>query len=197
VSVADSSGDLLFYANTRATLPGHTTLVWNQLHELMDNGDSVVGRGWYKELVIVPWPGNDSLYALFSGAVTTVEGFYYSVIDMSQDSGKGSVVQKNIMLQGPGFWSSDGLAAIRHGNGRDWWIAVRNWSNFNNDYYFYLVTPSGANLDHVQQIGDTVRPGFFRIEPSVQRQILVENLEITKSVLQVFPNPASNTPSPP
>src|SRR6187399_502880 len=29
VSIADSLGDLLFYANTRATLPGNTTLVWS------------------------------------------------------------------------------------------------------------------------------------------------------------------------
>ncbi|MDQ3049591.1 MAG: hypothetical protein M3Q95_01765, partial [Bacteroidota bacterium] len=42
VSISDTSGNLLFYANTRATLPGNTTLVWNKLHQLMLNGDSVV-----------------------------------------------------------------------------------------------------------------------------------------------------------
>ena len=35
VSVADSSGNLLFYAYTRATLPGRTGRVFNKNHQLI------------------------------------------------------------------------------------------------------------------------------------------------------------------
>src|SRR5436190_23560551 len=49
VSIADSMGNLLFYANTRAVIIPPSTRVWNRQNQLMDNGDSLIGRGWYKE----------------------------------------------------------------------------------------------------------------------------------------------------
>lgn len=166
VSISDTSGNLLFYANTRATLPGNTTLVWNKLHQLMLNGDSVVGQGWYRELVITPFPGTDSLYYLFSAGVTSVYGFYYSIIDMSQNGGNGAVVVKNVQLQSANFFAADGISAIKHGNGRDWWVVVRQLDPANNEYFWYLVSPSGVTLDHTQNIGDIVYANAIRIEPS-------------------------------
>src|SRR5215831_5534683 len=35
VSISDSLGNLLFYANTRAAMAGNTTLVWNKLNQIM------------------------------------------------------------------------------------------------------------------------------------------------------------------
>ena len=62
VSIADTNGQLLFYANTRATIPGKTTLVWNKNNQLMEGGDSIFGEGWYNELLILPFPGNVNTY---------------------------------------------------------------------------------------------------------------------------------------
>ena len=167
VSISDTVGNLLFYGNTRVTLAGNTTLVWNKQHNLMVSGDSIVGRGWYKELTVTPVPYNPDLYYLFSAGVSSINGFFYSVIDMTRDSGRGMVVQKNVQLQGSNFWANDGVAAVKHGNGRDWWVMVRDWSNVNNTFFFYLVTPFGVILNHTQNIGDVVQSGFFRIEPSI------------------------------
>lgn len=155
VSIADSFDSLLFSANTRAATSGNTTLVWNNNNALMQDGDSIVGRGWYHELVIVPFPESDSLFYLFSIGVTTTYGLYYSVIDMSLDSGKGAVIQRNVLLQT--FPMVDCLTAIKHGNGRDWWILFRK-SDFltggsNNDFYLYLVTPSGISNVIIQTVG--------------------------------------------
>jgi len=166
VSISDTSGSLHFYANTRATVPGNTTLVWNKLHQLMLNGDSVVGGGWYRELVITPAPDSDSLFYLFSAGVTSSFGFYYSIIDMSQDGGNGAVVVKNVQLQSTNFFAADGITAIKHGNGRDWWVVVRQLDPANNEYFWYLVSPSGVTLDHTQNIGDIVYANAIRIEPS-------------------------------
>src|SRR5689334_6920422 len=54
VSVCDTNGNLLFYANTRATIAGNTTLVFNRQNQLMQNGTGIVGEGWYHELIILP-----------------------------------------------------------------------------------------------------------------------------------------------
>ena len=50
-SIADTSGSLLFYANTRAGRAGNTTQIWSSNNQLMQNGDSIVGQGWFYELV--------------------------------------------------------------------------------------------------------------------------------------------------
>jgi hypothetical protein len=155
VSVADSNGLLQFYANSRANLGGITGLIWNKEHNLMLNGDSIISEAWYHEMAILPFPDNDSMYYLFSIGVTINYGLYYSVINMNLDSGRGAVVQKNIQLQS--FPVADCLAAVKHGNGRDWWLIFRRWDDVNLDptdtFYFYMVSPAGINNFHQQTIG--------------------------------------------
>lgn len=68
VSIADTSGNLLFYAFTRASTGDSSTLVMNASHQIMQNGFSIIGKAWYDELIIVPNPGVPSSYYLFSGS---------------------------------------------------------------------------------------------------------------------------------
>src|ERR1051325_2152397 len=97
VSIANKDGSLLFYANTRAKLPGYSTLVWNSQNQLMQNGVSLTGEAWYKELVIVPDPKSNNQFYLFCVGVLQGDpaGLYYSIIDMNQNAGLGAVIQKN------------------------------------------------------------------------------------------------------
>ncbi len=153
-SICDYNGSILFYAatmiNSNNFFP-NSTMVFNSLDSLMQNGDSIKGTNWYRELVIIPMPGDSIKYYLFSIGVTSGAGFSYSIIDMSLNGGLGSVIQKNIALEN--FNVSDGIAAIKHGNGRDWWIALRNASNPNNEHLIYLVSPSGISVPFSQNIG--------------------------------------------
>lgn len=164
VSISDSSGQLLFYAYTRATLPGNTTLVKNRDNNLMINGDNIIGRGWYSELITLPDPGNSDNYYLFSIGATSIYGFYYSTIDMTLDSGRGAVVQKNVQLLP--YAADDGLTCVKHGNGRDWWTIFRKngayagW--YDNRFYKYIVSPAGISLVDSQGIGSQDLSGFMR-----------------------------------
>jgi hypothetical protein len=160
VSISDSSGQLLFYANTRATVPGRSGQIWNTNNLMMQNGDSIIGGGWYQEMTCIPNPSPDDTYYIFSIGVTNSSqfGLYYSIIDMNQNSGLGAVVQKNIQLQS--IKAVDGINAVKHANGRDWWLIFRNWVfPYNNDYYVYLITPASISLNSVQSIGDTNKSG--------------------------------------
>ncbi|MBK7967711.1 MAG: hypothetical protein IPK08_01650 [Bacteroidetes bacterium] len=124
VSLSDSNGDLLFYAHTRAGVSGITTgLIFNSTHQLLLDGDSIAGGGWYQEMVIIPNPADDSSFYPFSVGVTDQFGLMYSIIDMKGDGGLGSVTQKNVQLLN--FLMVDCILAIKHGNGRDWWLMVR------------------------------------------------------------------------
>ena len=65
----------------------------------------------------------------------------YVFIDLSYNGGLGKVIQKNVQLQN--FPVNDGLAAVKHGNGRDWWVVHRKWETATlfDEFYFYLVSP--------------------------------------------------------
>jgi hypothetical protein len=169
-SIADESGNLLFYAATMyaySTTLAYSTFIFDQNHNIMLNGDSIFGKGWYQELVIVPNPANDSTYYLFSIGVTGSNfGLMYSIIDMRVNGGLGAVTAKNVQLQS--FAMVDGISAVKHGNGRDWWLIFRK-SDFptftsNNDFYSYLITPNGIQNFSVQSIGEQNRTNLGNIK---------------------------------
>ncbi|MBL0070650.1 MAG: T9SS type A sorting domain-containing protein [Bacteroidetes bacterium] len=169
-TIANESGDLLFYAATMpaySTTLAYSTFIFDQNHNIMLNGDSIFGKGWYQELVIVPNPANDSTYYLFSIGVTGNDfGLKYSIIDMRLNGGLGAVTVKNVQLQS--FAMVDCMNAVKHGNGRDWWLIFRK-SDFptftsNNDFYSYLITPNGIQNFSVQSIGEQNRTNLGNIK---------------------------------
>ncbi len=163
VSISDSNGDLLFYAFTRAGILGDNTQIISTNDSLMLNGGNIVGQGWYRELVIVTDPSDTNKYYLFSIGVTNSgsEGLFYSRIDMNQNNGFGTVVQKNVQLLP--YQMQDGIQAIKHGNGRDWWIICHRWDIATNEFHKFLVTPIGVQGPFVQAIGDTSYGGFLNL----------------------------------
>ena len=160
VSVSDSIGNLLFYGSTFYRYlwsQGCVDLcvIYNSTGQVMDGGDSIVGRGWYEEITIVPDPQYNNMYYLFSIGTTLPHlGLYYSIIDMNQNFGLGKVVSKNIQINTlKGF---DGISAVKHGNGRDWWLIFHpgGYTNpANNAFFNYLITPHGILNPVVDSIG--------------------------------------------
>jgi hypothetical protein len=163
VSISDTTGNLQFYAYTRAGINGNTTILRNSTDSIVLNGTSIVGEGWYRELVLFPFPGNDTLFILFSIGVTgsSQAGFYYSIVDMNANGGLGEVIQKNVQLQT--FQNVDCLSAIKHGNGRDWWVFSRRWDNTNNEWSIYKVNDSGVSSPIITNVGSSQSTGFGNI----------------------------------
>jgi hypothetical protein len=156
VSIADTNGDLLFYAHTRSGASGSTTgFIYNSNHQLLLDGDSIAGDGWYQEMVIIPNPADDSSYYLFSIGVTIPFGLMYSLIDMRGDGGLGAVTQKNVQLMN--ILMVDCILAIKHGNGRDWWLLVKpspvGQPVYNNTWYPYLISPTGITAMPYKNLG--------------------------------------------
>ena len=70
-SVSDSIGNLLFYTNTSYYFlwnQGFVSLgvVWDRFHNLMQNGDTLIGSSLFQEQVIVPWPDSSHLFYIFT-----------------------------------------------------------------------------------------------------------------------------------
>jgi hypothetical protein len=171
-SICDSLGNLILYGGTPNidiwNPPGPPYIydfgyIVNGSHLKIANGDSLKSGGWYQEMTIVPDPGNSNRFYVFHSGITTtpIPGFYYTVVDMSMNNGLGYVVQKNIRLET--FPVCDGMAAVKHGNGRDWWVVIKNWdpNNVLDEFYIYNISPSGVAKMPVQHIGTPYSGGGF------------------------------------
>ncbi|MBL0342715.1 MAG: hypothetical protein IPP71_18585 [Bacteroidetes bacterium] len=70
-TISDSAGNLLFYTNTDYYFLWNQVfaslgVVWDRNHNLMQNGDTLIGTAFFQEQVIVPWPDSSHLFFIFS-----------------------------------------------------------------------------------------------------------------------------------
>ncbi len=154
-SISDSSGNLLFYTNSLQ--------VWDKDDNVMPNGNDLAGlSGPYGSSItqgclIVQQPSSFTEYYLFT---LNYLFLYTSVVNMTLNGGFGDVTEeKNIQLSEDEM--TEKLNAVKHANGRDWWVIAH--SSFGNTYYKYLVTPDGIEGPYLQNIGveTTTKTGRF------------------------------------
>jgi gliding motility-associated-like protein len=148
-SICDSSGKLLFYTEG--------TTVWNKNHQIMLNGSGLNGStSAIQSSLIVPKPGSKSQYYLFTCDADNginPKGYCYSTVDMLGDNGRGAIVLKNILLHRP---ETEKLTAIKHANGTDYWIILKE-RNLNNRFRVYRLSCNGISLSAVYAFNS----GFF------------------------------------
>lgn len=145
-SISDAAGNLLFYTD------GLT--VWDATHAPMANGTGLLGsNNPSQSSIIVKQPGSNNIYFIFTvdGSGGT-NGFNYSTVDMTLAAGNGSITSKNVSIYP--FPSSEKLTAVKHCNGVDVWVIIRDWdyfSNLSNTNHFrsYLVTAAGVSMTPV------------------------------------------------
>ena len=134
-SICDEMGGLLFYTDG--------VWVWNRNHVRMLNGFGLLGNSsTTQSALILKKPGSATLYYIFTlDAVenNSVNGFRYSIVDMSLQGGLGDVTTKNILLYAP---STEKLTAVRHSNGCDVWVVSHEYRT--NKFLTYLVDSSGV-----------------------------------------------------
>lgn len=164
--MSDKEGNLLFYTNN--------CTVFDKNYEVMENGEGLnpgqIQTYWCNvnpfanpndnSVIILPQPGNEQLFQIFHwdyeafniGQPTQFGPLhlYHTVVDMSQNNGLGKVVSKNNLIIGDTL-SSCALQAVRHANGRDWWVLAPEFNG--NCYYKILLDPSGLQIADKQCIG--------------------------------------------
>jgi len=82
------------------------------------------------------------------------------------NAGLGAVTQQNIKMNNER--SADCLNAIKHGNGRDWWVINKFYkpsspNNHFNRFYTYLVQPDSIFAPITQDFNDASDYGFQKI----------------------------------
>lgn len=144
--LSNNLGQLLFYTD------GIT--IYNKNHVVMQNGAGLMGHpSSTHSATIVQKPGNPNLFYVFTlDAYGHVNGFRYSVIDLTLDGGLGGVTsEKNIPIYGP---SNEKISVVKHANNVDFWIVTMGYPG--NTFYAHLLTSSGISSSPVLS-----NAGFF------------------------------------
>ena len=162
-SICDTFGSLLMVYN------GYD--IFNSLLKPMTNSDSL-NKDLESEFplqqnyipqggLILPLPNHKNQYVLLheqaalwysSVNMPEISGFqiFYSIIDMSEENGLGKVIERRKLLLRDTL-DYGKMTAVRHANGRDWWIIVQEFNAPN--YYKILLNPDGVKVADKQKIG--------------------------------------------
>lgn len=164
-TISDTDGSLLFYTN------GQT--IWNKDHMVMINGDSIGGDSTAAQAaMILPFPDDETLFYVFTS--TEVYGdldneLLVSIVDIKDDSARGSVVIKGIRLFD---YHTERVTGSNFGtNG---WLMSHEFGNNNFKANFLDETgitatvhsPSGEYLDFLDEQSAT---SYLRFQPGIMR----------------------------
>ena len=130
----------------------------------IDKSDSLnctTGGGHGQQSVLaLPWPDSTDQYILFyygydwvaiGNALKPIK-LYWARIDMRLNNGLGAVVEKhNIIVQDT--LANGYLQAVRHANGRDWWVLTPEAGS--NCYYTIKLNPTEPLVMFKQCAGQT------------------------------------------
>ncbi len=163
--ISDSDGNLLFYTDG--------SKVWNRNHNIMPNGEGLKGDySSSQSAIIIPNVGNENIYYIFTADVSqsyenggSGNGFNYSIVDLSLDSGYGRITDKNINLLAKG---SEKVSAISALDNSGFWVITQ----YKHSFYAYKVTENGVNSTPiVSNIGPNITNvnnirGTMKISPN-------------------------------
>jgi hypothetical protein len=165
--ISDTNGTLKIICN------GHYIL--GKDGNWIENGDSINtplgfklfnyyhGDGFWNQMSII-LPKKDNQYYVFTTGMSDAayddwkvaktdfrfDILSYHIVDMDANAGAGKVVSKNNILMKDARLSHNRMTAVRHANGRDWWlIKPHQWRQ---TFYTFLVTPDKIEGPYTYQI---------------------------------------------
>lgn len=167
-SISDSLGNLLFYTNgcyiadkNHQMMPNSDGLNPGILHNT--NCDFFGYTGGVQSCLILPYPKQVNLYYLIHNPMTFHSQFgyhapklFYTLVDMDDNGGLGTVIEKNMPIVLDTLTPGN-ITAVKHTNGRDWWIINPQFDN--NKYYRTLLGINGLEEPLEQIIGDSISTG--------------------------------------
>lgn len=136
-TIADANGLILFYTDG--------TKAYDRNHNLMPNGTDGLGgdASSSQSAVVVPYPGHNDKYFLFTVSAYVNSNLVFSIVDMSLNNGMGDIMPgaKAIpVLNGTGEY----IQATLSGDGTFWWVLTHKSGT--SDYYAFKLTSSGLDL---------------------------------------------------
>ena len=171
--ILDNSGNTLFWTNGYVVLNKNYDTLSNGTnfnHSINDNAYIKSGGGLPlpKGCIMIPNPKDSNnlfwMFYLNLGFTDPQGGSYLPsqlkclLIDKRLNNGLGDVVFKDSLIVSDSLMPGN-LFAIKHGNGINWWIVVRQYHT--NKFYKILIDSSGINTQITQNIGTSYSVQYF------------------------------------
>jgi len=155
-SISDLNGNLLFYSGSIGGNNIFHANIFDNLNQQLMDGDSIIsGTSITQGILILPNFIDTNKYLLLSlGFVPNIfpkVTLFLNEIDMSLNGGLGAVISKNQIIDST-INHSEKMLAIKHGNGRDWWLI--NHQNNSDLFIIRLISNSSIVLTMYQLIGN-------------------------------------------
>jgi gliding motility-associated-like protein len=152
-TLSDSSGNYLFCCGGEN--------VYDKTGSVMQNGANMRVGGMYGR-AIVKWPGQEDLYYLFTAEnpAGPYMGFYYSIVDLKLNEGKGAVIARDIPVEA-GWDASDRIATVNKENSEGVWVIVRK--NEEDAFAAFLVDENGFHPEPVISVMPDREPNWESI----------------------------------
>lgn len=135
-TVSDRNGDLIFYTDGDK--------VFDKTHSQIDSGIGGDPNS-AQSAIIVPVPGDETLYYIFTTQAVSGTSLYelrYSLFDLKLNTGKGALIQKNVLLFAK---STEHLTATPQ------WLIAHEYGN--NTFRTYPITAQGIGEPVYSEIG--------------------------------------------
>ncbi len=156
-AICDSSGTLLVYVGTHSAQPlisnSYIGAIYDVNDQIINNGDSInLEPQDVSGTLILPMGSADSNYLVFHHKTyQTITNYFYLWSLVSTSNGIYNVISKNNLLSSISFAGK--LAAVKHGNGIDWWLVTHTVDA--DTFYIYLVDSAGIHSPLKQTIGSS------------------------------------------
>lgn len=162
--ISNENGDLFCYSNGMSidgandkVISGADTINYGAFWELWREGINPRKRNYgftlTQGMIFLPWPGrNDSIFyatLYLSEAFIDVDLGKYGILSKKGSNGKGKLVIKDKLFHEGAV--KNPIQAVKHANGRDWWIILIDKNNV--EYYLYLLDINGIKLVKKVNIG--------------------------------------------
>lgn len=146
-NISNAQGQLQFHTNGSFVAGGDGLPATNgdSLNTYYTNNAYFVNGNPYQGMSLALfYPGDSSKYYLFhnayeeyiSGDVLPLH-MYYSLVEMDSLNHANVILKNQVLLMDT--LEVGRIVSCKHGNGRDWWVLVKEWNQMN--YFAFLVTP--------------------------------------------------------
>lgn len=164
-SISDLNGNLLYYTGTWNINGSAVAYLFNSQDSVMLNGTAILNWAGIHFNTFISYLESDSIIDLLTVSFHPLHtpGLYRTRINQATDQ----IISANEPVD-IGLYPSDGVQAIRHGNGRDWWVIWKDYDRLNytqkrNNFRLFLFTPDGNYSQNFQSIGTPSLGGRGRI----------------------------------
>nr|MBK9652029.1 T9SS type A sorting domain-containing protein [Bacteroidota bacterium] len=159
--IADSTGQLIFYTNGCSVgnknfemIPGTDTLEYTSIVITCPYGQPNLNGAFFLPSLTNPneillFHKDDQFTTNWNWIFATSYNAWFTVLDKTMNNGLGGLVSRNNILYNTET-CRDGFQAVKHANGRDYWIVMQDFDT--STFVTFLYTPTGFSVPFFQNM---------------------------------------------